>query len=311
MGVKCYMKNILVVGSFMTDLVIQSTRFVKEGETIIGSSFHQFSGGKGANQAVAAARLGLTVEMIGEIGDDAFGREHLVSLDHHGINHNNVIVNKEVPTGVGNPQIDASGKNRIVVIPGANLEIEPNDIDNFKASIANSDIVILQLEIPLSTVYRTIELAHKYKKIIILNPAPAQKIDVKYAPLIDYIIPNEHESEVLAGVPTKTKKEVETGANNLTNHGYKNVIVTLGDKGAYFTNGEYKRYASAYEAIAKDTTAAGDSFIGAFAYGIANNWNIHKTMQFACACASLTVTKLGAQPSLPYKQEVDRFLNRQ
>lgn len=302
------MKKILVIGSFMTDLVVQSERFCEEGETIIGKSFNQFTGGKGANQAVAAARLGGNVEMIGELGKDSFGSDQIDSLEKNNVKHENVLFTDKAKSGIGNPQLDASGKNRIVVIPGANMELKPSDLENLDNIIQSSDIIVLQLEIPLKTVYKAIELGNKYNKIVILNPAPAAELDLKYASMVSYMTPNEHEAELLTGVDTSTEAGIKKAAQALLDQGYQNVLITLGDKGSYFKNNNTELNISSYKVEAVDTTAAGDSFIGAFAYGLANDKDVEDSLSYASAVSAIAVTKMGAQPSLPSKKEVDDFL---
>lgn len=302
------MKKILVIGSFMTDLVVTSNKFAQEGETLIGNTFGQFTGGKGANQAVAAARLGAPVEMVGELGNDSFGKDQVTSLDENNIKHEHVLFTSEVSSGIGNPQIDENGRNRIVVVPGANFELKPKDLDEMEDVIIDSDIIILQLEIPMETVYEAIKLGSKYGKTIILNPAPAQKIDPKYASMVTYMTPNEHEAELLTDIKTDTDSGIEAAADKLLSQGYKNVLITLGDKGSYFKNKDGELHTSAHKVKAVDTTAAGDSYIGAFAYGLANEQSVEEALNYASAVSAIAVTRMGAQPSLPSKTEVDDFL---
>lgn len=194
------MKKILVVGSFMTDLVVQTERLPKNGETLIGQSFNQFVGGKGANQAVAAARLGAPVTMIGKVGTDAFGTEHIESLKNESVGCSNVFRTDRSKTGIGSITLDSQGNNRIIVIPGANMELTEEEIRQSENLIADSDIIILQCEIPMAVNYLTAELAKKYGKTVILNPAPAQKIDKQYIDKIDMIVPNEMEAALLTGI---------------------------------------------------------------------------------------------------------------
>lgn len=305
------MKKILVIGSFMTDLVIQSDRFVKEGETLIGNSFGQFTGGKGANQAVAAARLGGKVEMIGELGNDSFGRDQIASLEANGIEHSHVLITDEASSGIGNPQLDDRGRNRIVVVPGANFKFSKEQLIRLEHAIKAADLIVLQLEIPIETVYEAIKLGKRNGKVILLNPAPAQKLDPHYATMIDYIMPNEHEVEQLSGgIVADTEDHTQDAAEVLLKQGYENVLITLGEKGSYFKNAAKEITVPAYKVKPVDTTAAGDSFVGAFAYGLANDWSIEKTMHYAAAASAITVTKMGAQPSLPSREEVDHFLEK-
>ncbi|MQS76724.1 ribokinase [Lactobacillus halodurans] len=302
------MKKILVIGSFMTDLVVKADRFVEEGETIIGNSFNQFTGGKGANQAIAAARLGSNVEMIGELGKDSFGKDQIQSLENNNVKHDHVLFTGKAKSGVGNPQVDASGNNRIVVVPGANLKLTPKNLEELSNTIQSADIIVLQLEIPFETVYKAIELGHKYHKQIILNPAPAADLNQDYASMVTYMTPNEHEAQMLTGIDTSTPDGIKKSASELLKQGYQNVIITIGDKGSYFVNKNVEIQISAYKVKAVDSTAAGDAFIGAFAYGLSRGNSIQDSLQYASAVSAIAVTKMGAQPSLPSKKEVDDFL---
>jgi ribokinase len=302
------MKKILVIGSFMTDLVVQTPKVPVEGETIIGNTFNRFTGGKGANQAVAAARLGGDVTMIGKLGEDDFGREHIDALNSENINHHSILFDSQASTGVGNVVIDSNGNNRIIVVPGANLKLSEKDIEAFENVIINSDIVVLQLEVPMETVYKSIELANKHGKTIILNPAPAQPIDPKYMDKVDYFVPNETEASLLTNIEVSNLETAEKAAEALLLQGYKNVIITLGNKGVIFKNNTEMKFVKAYTVKAVDTTAAGDSFIGSFAYGLSNNMSIEQSLNLAVAASALTVTKLGAQPSLPKIDDVNELL---
>lgn len=302
------MKKILVIGSFTMDLVALTPRAPMEGETIIGSSFQQFTGGKGANQAVGAARLGADVTMIGKLGRDSFGEAHIESLKREGINYDNVLFDDVESSGVGHITLEENGNNRIIVIPGANHKITPKDVENLESEIEKSDIVILQLEIPFDTVYKSIELAHKHKKTIILNPAPAVKLKEEYVKLVDYIVPNESEATLLTGIKVNSIETATEAAKGLLDLGCKNVIVTLGDKGVLLVNNKEEIFQESFKVKPVDTTAAGDSFIGAFAYSLANGQAHEKSLEFACVVGALTVTKIGAQPSLPILSEVEAFM---
>lgn len=304
------MRKILVVGSFMMDLVVVTPRAPMEGETIIGKSFHQFTGGKGANQAVAAARLGGDVTMIGKLGKDAFGKAHVDSLKNEGINYECVLFDDIESSGIGNITLEENGNNRIIVVPGANLKLTPKDIDELKEKIQNSDIIILQLEIAFETVYKVIELAHKYGKIIILNPAPAAKFDQNFIKLVDYIVPNETEACILTGIKVINIDSAREAAKGLLNLGCKNVIITLGEKGVLFVNKDEEIFQGSYKVTPIDSTAAGDSFIGAFAYSLANGFELKKALKLSCAVGALTVTRMGSQPSLPKLKEVNEFMKQ-
>lgn len=304
------MKKILVIGSFMTDLVVESDRFTQEGETLIGNTFGEYTGGKGANQAVAAARLGGNVEMVGELGEDSFGQDQIASLEANNVRHTHVLFTNKARSGIGNPQLDGTGHNRIVVVPGANLEFKAADVDQLVDVIRNADIIILQLEIPLATVYEAIRLGHQYGKTLILNPAPAAKLDLRYARFVTYMTPNEHEAQFLTGIATNTPAGVRAAADHLLAQGYQNVLITLGEHGSYFKNADQELTIPALPVKAIDTTAAGDSYVGAFAYGLAIGQSVQAALTYAAAVSALTVTRMGAQPSLPTKQAVDAYLEQ-
>lgn len=302
------MKKILVIGSFMTDLVVQADRLPKNGETFIGNSFNQFTGGKGANQAVTAARLGGKVDMIGKVGDDAFGQEHIEALENDGIDSKNVFRDPKKATGVGSITLDAEGNNRIIVVPGANMELTVEEIESCEALIAANDIIILQLEVPLPVVYRSIELARKHNKFVIFNPAPAQKIDEKYNDMINLIIPNETEAELLTGIAIKTDQDAQKAAAELRSKGFEKVIITLGERGILFQDNTNSFFKNAHKVQVEDTTAAGDSFIGGLAFGLSIDYPIEAALEWAVATSAVTVSRLGAQPSLPTFSEVEKQL---
>ncbi|MGA8941831.1 MAG: ribokinase [Thermoactinomyces sp.] len=301
------MKKILVIGSFMTDLVVQTEKVPVEGETTIGKTFNRFTGGKGANQAVAAARLGGKVTMAGKLGEDDFGKEHIESLRANGIDYRSVLFDPQASTGIGNIVIDSTGNNRIIVVPGANLKLTEQEIEGMEDVIRSSDIIVLQLEIPVPTVNKAIDLANRHGKTVILNPAPAQQIDPASVNKVDYIIPNETEASVLTNMEVQSLEDAEKASDMLLKQGYKNVIITLGDKGVVYRNRHRFEHFKPYKVKAVDTTAAGDSFIGSFAFGLSKGLSIDQAIKLAVAASALTVTKLGAQPSLPTMEEVEAF----
>lgn len=305
------MKKILVIGSFMTDLVVQTDRMPDEGETLIGSGFNMFTGGKGANQAVQAARLGATVTMVGALGQDEFGDAHINSLESAGIDTRYIRRFSGISSGVGNVLLEPNGNNRIVIIPGANLLLTPSVLQEITEVIAANDIVVLQLEIPIETVEFVVGIAKRLNKIVILNPAPAARISSDVMKDIDYVMPNEKELAMLTGVGTKTLEDIQKAARELLTLGVRNVVVTLGSKGAYWINDDTEEIIPSYRVKAVDTTAAGDSFIGAFASEIAREEEIIKALDFASKVAAITTTGMGSQPSLPTTKTVQLVTNKE
>lgn len=304
------MERILVIGSFMMDLVAKTPRAPIEGETITGISFSQFTGGKGANQAVAAAKLGAKVIMLGKLGMDSFAEEHISSLKNYGVDGQHVIRDNRESTGVGFITLESNGKNRIIIIPGVNKLLSPQDIENNEKLIEESDILILQLEIPLESVYKSIELAYKHNKIVLFNPAPFINFDFSYLDKITYIVLNEIEAKDCTGIEILDKDKAKLAGEKLLNLGCKNVLITMGDKGAYFLNKNEEYFIESLKVKAVDTTGAGDEFLGAFAYGIKSGWGNEKAIKFANVAAAISVTKMGSQPSLPYFNEVKEYIDK-
>lgn len=301
------MNNILVIGSSNTDLVIQADHFPKAGETVLGKTFNTFAGGKGANQAVAAARLGGEVTFIAKVGNDSFGTKAISGFEKEGIHTNHIFMDDKAPSGVASIIIDESGQNTIVVAPGANNLLNEEDIDISREAIEHADLVLIQLEIPLNTVLFCIKAAQQLGKRVILNPAPACKLPDDIYPFIDVITPNETETELLIGVKITDEKSVSVAADRFLEKGVKNVIITLGEKGAYFKNNETNMLIPACKTDVVDTTAAGDTFNGALAVALAEGTNWRDAIQFANQAASISVSRLGAQASVPLREEVDQY----
>jgi len=288
------------------DLVIEADRYPEEGETIIGGQFEQIPGGKGANQALAAAKLGDEVEFIGACGDDSFASKLKSSLRSGGAKIDNIFEIKGVSTGVAVITVDPAGNNRIIVSPGANYELNLEKIEKIKNKIIEAKIILLQLEIPISAIEKIVEIAAANNTKIILDPAPAQKLSDYILSKIDYLLPNEGELDLLlTEAKAKTRSEK---ISVLLNKGIKNIIVTEGKKGINLYNKNEKLHLNSLKVKAVDTTAAGDVFAGAFAASLIKENNIKKSLEFAIKAAAYSVTKRGAQSSIPDQKELNVFL---
>ena len=296
-------KHIVVVGSLNMDLVAHAPRHPQAGETILGGDFATFPGGKGANQAVAAARLGANVKMIGRVGADSFGDALLQTLARDGVDRTHVRRDPESPTGVALIVVSADGQNTIVVAGGANAKLTPEDVSAAESAFEGSAVLLLQLESPLPAVERAIELAKEHGAKVILNPAPAQMLEAALLAQVDYLIPNQTELALLAGVDS-----VESAAKRLRSIGVRNVIVTLGGEGVFSVNDEGETRLAAHRVSVVDTTAAGDAFVGGFAVALAEGRTFREALAWGSAAGALAVTWAGAQPSLPVRGEVEKLL---
>lgn len=300
------MKNICVIGSLNMDLVVNVDTMPKPGQTIIGSNFKEVPGGKGANQAVAMARLNGNVSMIGKVGEDGFGQTLINSLKNDKVDTTYIQTAKGA-TGVAIITVDKNAQNSIVVSPGANFEVKEDDIDNNIEAIKNSDIVVLQLETPLNTIKYALNKAKELNKYTILNPAPAVKLDDEIIKNVDLLTPNETELEIISGVSIETEEDIQKAAQIMIEKGVKELIVTLGSKGSLYINKEKSMFKKAYKVEAVDTTAAGDSYTGALAVALSQDKNIEDAMDFASKVGALSVLKEGAQSSLPTLEDVKNF----
>ena len=300
------MKNICVIGSLNMDLVVNVDTMPKPGQTIIGSNFKEVPGGKGANQAVAMARLNGNVSMIGKVGEDGFGQTLINSLKNDKVDTTYKQTSKGA-TGVALITVDKNAQNSIVVSPGANFEVKEDDIDNNIEAIKNSDIVVLQLETPLNTIKYALNKAKELNKYTILNPAPAVKLDDEIIKNVDLLTPNETELEIISGVSIETEEDIQKAAQIMIEKGVKELIVTLGSKGSLYINKEKSMFKKAYKVEAVDTTAAGDSYTGALAVALSQDKNIEDAMDFASKVGALSVLKEGAQSSLPTLEDVKNF----
>lgn len=299
------MKKVVVVGSINMDLVTRCKRAPKGGETLFGEEFSQVPGGKGANQAVAIGKLGTNVIMLGKIGKDSFGKDMLASMEKNGVNIQH-IEEGEKATGIAKIIVEESGQNRILVVAGANSEVDKEYVDRHLAAIKESDIVVTQLEIPIETVEYTLKKAKEFGKITILNPAPARELSDEIIKNSDFIIPNESELALITGMAVETEEEIKKAGKKLLDMGVKNLIITLGSKGSLHLNRDKCEFHSAYKVKAIDTTAAGDSFIGGVVREL-NGDNISEAIEFGTKVSAIAVTKKGAQTSIPIIEEVIKF----
>ncbi len=290
--------EIAVIGSSMVDLIAYTDVVPKAGETLVANDFQMGCGGKGANQAVAAALLGSEVMMMARLGDDAFADNTLSNFEKYGVNTDHVEKVAGVSSGVAPIWVDKDSQNRILIIPGANNHLLPPDIDAAADALKACKIIILQLEIPLETVYHTIDFGNANNIPVILNPAPATTaLDLDYACKCDFFVPNETELEILTGMPVETIDQIKAAADTLLAKGLKNLIVTLGEKGALWLHGNEAAMVDAPSVEAIDTTGAGDAFIGCFAHSYSQNADVVEAMSLAVKYASHSVTGKGTQTS--------------
>jgi ribokinase len=303
--------KIAVVGSLNMDLVVRAPHMPIPGETVIGSDFRTIPGGKGANQAVAAARLGAEVTMIGRVGDDDFGRAQLRNLGELCIDTTHVIVDPEAATGIALITLDASGQNSIVLAPGANMRLTKEDINAARGAVVQSDALVLQLESPLEVVMYAVDMAHAEGVKVILNPAPAQPLPDETLAKLDYLIPNESETALLTGIEVADLDSAKEAAERLRDEGVGTVILTLGARGAFLASAEEFVHVPGYEVEVVDTTAAGDAFVGGLAVALAQGQNLAEAVRYANAAGALAVTRLGAQPSLPARQEIEELMGEE
>ena len=300
--------RITVIGSSNTDMVVMTSHFPAPGETILGGEFLMNAGGKGANQAVAAAKCGGEVFFIGKVGQDIFGENAVKNIQKEGIDVSGISTDPDAASGVAQIIVDKKGENSIVVAPGANLKLNRSDIDHVIELIEQADIVLMQLEIPVDTILYTAKKAHKLGKKVILNPAPATSLPDELFEYLYMITPNESETELLTGIKVTDQSSATKAAEVLKKRGVENVIITMGSKGAFVSTDNVNEIVPSYEVKAVDTTAAGDCFNGVLAVGLGKGMDIIESVRFANRAASIAVTRAGAQVSLPTRAEVENSL---
>ncbi|GAF38007.1 ribokinase [Lentilactobacillus farraginis] len=300
--------DVLVIGSNMIDLISYINRMPVEGETVEAPDFQMGFGGKGANQAVAAARLGSKVSFISMVGNDAFGQQQLNNFKNNNIDTTGVGIGTK-SSGAAPIFVDKSSDNRILIIKGANNELTPEILDKYVDLIKGTKIIVLQQEIPLETNYRAIDLANLYHVPVLLNPAPANKsLDINHVKKVDFFSPNETELATLTGMPTNNMDEIKKAAHHMIKLGVKNMLVTLGSKGVLWMNENNSQIIKALKVNAIDTTGAGDSFIGSFAHYYANGDDIPTAIKHANQYAAITVTRRGTQKSYPKADELSSLV---
>lgn len=298
--------NLVVVGSSNTDMVIKSERIPGGGETVLGGEFVMVPGGKGANQAVCAAKLGANVALVARIGDDVFGERSLENFKSVGVDTRFIVKDTRTTSGIALITVDAKGENAIVVAPGANYCLSPKDVDRAQDAIKNADAVVLQLEIPLETVVYTIELARELGVKVLLNPAPIRPMPKELLRLVDVLVPNQHEAVELIGRAGEGQQiDAPSAARELLVLGVGSVAITLGGEGAYVCAEGGSQFIEAMNVTPLDTTAAGDAFTASLACALAEGSSLPDAARFATRVAAIVVTKMGAQPSMPTRAEVE------
>jgi ribokinase len=300
--------RLLVLGSSNTDMVVRLERIPRPGETVLGGEFVTAAGGKGANQAVAAARAGGRVVFLARVGADGFGREALRGLRRDGLDVRHVVVDDAAPSGVALIFVGAEGENSIAVAPGANSRLSPADVEQAAPAFARADLVLAQLEIPLETVQAAARLARKAGARFVLNPAPARPLPLSLLRHVAILTPNETEAERLSGVRVRDAASAQRAARCLRRRGVGAVVLTLGAQGAWVSSAGFEGAIPGFRVRPVDTTAAGDVFNGALGVAWAEGRDLPDAVRFANAAAALSVTRLGAQPSAPRRDEIEQRL---
>ena len=301
------MKRVLVVGSSNTDMVIRVPHIPRPGETVLGTDLTMAGGGKGANQAVAAARAGGRVTLVARVGDDVFGGQAVAAFAADGLETRFVLRTPGISSGVALINVDDRGENSISVASGANARLSVEDVKSAAAAFEEADIVLLQLESPLETVAAVVRAAGERGVPVVLNPAPARPLDSDLLSGVSVLTPNETEAELLSGIPVRDEGGVREAAARLRRRGPWAVVITLGDRGVYASSPDLEGFFPAFRVEAVDTTAAGDVFNGALAVALAEKRPLPEALRFAQAAAAISVTRPGAQPSAPTRAEIEAF----
>ncbi|MGP8199095.1 MAG: ribokinase [Limisphaerales bacterium] len=296
--------RILVVGSSNTDMIIKLDRIPQAGETILGGEFIIAAGGKGANQAVAAARAGGDVTFIARVGRDMFGEKAVAGFVQDGIHTHYIVRDKAAPSGVAMIFVAKDGENSIAVASGANSRLSSADVKRARPAFAGASAVVMQLETPLETIETAAALAAKAGIPVILNPAPARALPARLLKLVSILTPNETEAKLLTGITVKDERSAAQAATKLRANGIAIVILTLGSRGAFVATDSVRQLVPGFRVSAVDTTAAGDVFNGALAVGLGEGGSLLEAVRFANAAAAISVTRLGAQPSVPERKEI-------
>lgn len=303
-------KKILVLGNSNVDFVFRIPRFHHPGETILAESLVTFFGGKGANQAITAKRLGKNVHFITKVGNDLYGKSYRHYLIENGLDQKLILEDKKLPTGMAVIELTPKGENRIIAFLGANASLSVNDLKRLERYWKGVDVFVTQLEIPFPTVEKGLKMAKEEGALTLLNPSPPVPLPSHVLSSVDFIVPNEVEAQYLTGIKWKGDREIRKMAEKFLDQGVKNVVITLGSKGLFFKNRSEEVWMNAFRVNVIDTTAAGDAFLGALASGLSENKPIREVLRFANGAGALATTKLGAQPSLPSRRDLNMFLKR-
>ena len=303
-------KKILILGNSNVDFVFTIPRFHQPGETILAEGRATFFGGKGANQAITARRLGGGVSFITKVGNDLSGKSYRQHLIKHGLARKLILEDRKHPTGMAIIELTPKGENRIVSFLGANGSLSVKDLVGLQSCWRGVNVFVTQLEPPLPTVEKGVRLAKAQGSLILLNPSPPAQLSRRLLSWVDFIVPNEKEAQSLTGINWNDKQDIRKMAEKLLKMGAKNVVITLGPKGLFFKNRSEEFWMKAFKVNVVDTTAAGDAFLGALAVGLSENRPIREALEFANGAGALATTKLGAQPSLPFRKDLEAFLSQ-